>query len=83
MSLNPTDCMERGVIMREMLHALGFYHEQQRADRDNWVHIVQNEIREGICGNITNIKSHISFEDIYIYYNLLKNISWKKKNSRN
>ncbi|XP_065079738.1 astacin-like [Ochlerotatus camptorhynchus] len=35
---NPS-CMETGTVAHEFMHALGFYHEFTRPDRDNWVKI--------------------------------------------
>lgn len=39
MSLATPECMHKGTIMHELLHVLGFVHEQTRPDRDNYVKI--------------------------------------------
>jgi hypothetical protein len=37
-------CGARGSVVHEILHAAGFYHEQSRGDRDQFVTVVWNEI---------------------------------------
>jgi len=39
-------CTPFVVVMHEIMHALGFYHEQQRPDRDNYVAVNMNNVKE-------------------------------------
>lgn len=47
LSLSAFGCMERGIIQHELLHALGFYHEHTRSDRDQYVRINWENVPEG------------------------------------
>ena len=40
-------CEYDGVIIHEIMHALGFYHEQSRSDRDDFVEIMWENIKAG------------------------------------
>lgn len=41
----------RGASIHEICHALGFWHEQSRSDRDSYVRVVWENIRESAKGN--------------------------------
>lgn len=45
-----SNCLSRGVVWHEFMHALGFYHEHTRPDRDDYVNVIE--------GNILSGKSH-------------------------
>ncbi|XP_041612933.1 astacin-like metalloendopeptidase [Vulpes lagopus] len=58
-SLAPT-CLQRGpgIVLHELMHVLGFWHEHSRADRDQYIRINWNEIIPGF--EINFIKSRSS-----------------------
>jgi hypothetical protein len=47
-SLAPT-CLRkgRGIVLHELMHVLGFWHEHSRADRDRYIQVNWNEILPG------------------------------------
>lgn len=44
MSLNIKLCFKKGIIIHELLHALGYIHEHNRPDRDNHVKVLWQNI---------------------------------------
>lgn len=40
-------CDTKAIVEHELLHALGFYHEQSRSDRDDYVQILWDQIIPG------------------------------------
>ncbi|CAF4668910.1 unnamed protein product, partial [Rotaria sp. Silwood1] len=47
MTLAYSGCFGSGTIQHELMHVLGFYHEQSRPDRDTYVTINQTNIESG------------------------------------
>lgn len=53
-------CDTKAVVQHELLHALGFYHEQSRSDRDDYVKIWWDQIETGqlILVRLISQKAH-------------------------
>ncbi|XP_065673822.1 protein SpAN isoform X2 [Hydra vulgaris] len=50
-------CEYKGTVMHEILHALGFWHEQSRLDRDQFVKINMENIEKGMEDNFLKYES--------------------------
>ncbi|XP_021011841.1 astacin-like metalloendopeptidase isoform X3 [Mus caroli] len=57
-SLAPT-CLRkgRGIVLHELMHVLGFWHEHSRADRDRYIRVNWNEILPGFEINFIKSRS--------------------------
>uniref|UniRef100_A0A670Z9S1 Metalloendopeptidase n=1 Tax=Pseudonaja textilis TaxID=8673 RepID=A0A670Z9S1_PSETE len=78
-------CEHKDIVEHEVLHALGFFHEQSRTDRDDYVKIWWNEITEGQAYNfekyneslISDLNTPYDYESVMHYgpYSFSKNKS--------
>ncbi|KAM9212098.1 astacin-like metalloendopeptidase [Dugong dugon] len=57
-SLAPA-CLQRGpgIVLHELMHVLGFWHEHARADRDRYIRVNWNEILPGYEANFLKARS--------------------------
>lgn len=62
-----------GTAIHEMMHALGFLHEQNREDRDDWVRIRYENIKAGTSNNFEKAKKGTtnSFGVAYDYASIM------------
>ena len=51
-----SNCNYMGVIIHELMHALGFLHEQSRNDRDSYVTVNYDNLKEGRDINWVNLQ---------------------------
>ncbi|XP_059928060.1 astacin-like metalloendopeptidase [Gadus macrocephalus] len=50
-SLARQGCLYHGTVQHELLHALGFNHEQTRSDRDQYIRVVLQNVQSGMEHN--------------------------------
>lgn len=67
-----SNCMDKGSVIHEVLHALGFYHMQSSVDRDNYVKVNYENIKRGMKSNFlkyatTRFDTNYDIESIMHY----------------
>ena len=65
-------CVLPSIVKHELMHAIGFYHEQIRTDRDDYVLVHLDNIEFGLEGNFqkydsTQVQSLRTPYDLSIY----------------
>ncbi|GFR33526.1 astacin-like metalloprotease toxin 2, partial [Trichonephila clavata] len=67
-------CHKKGTVIHELLHIVGFYHEQNRSDRDNYLNIYLKNVKPGMKGNFIKLKpsenwliNDFDYDSIMIY----------------
>ncbi|KAG8192041.1 hypothetical protein JTE90_025307 [Oedothorax gibbosus] len=68
-----TDCDQMGIVIHEFMHALGFWHEQSRIDRDQYVRIRWENISPGTENNFQKYSAYIqqTLDEEYDYSSVL------------
>jgi Astacin (Peptidase family M12A) len=78
LNLHSPNCVQKGVVQHEFLHAAGFYHQQSSANRDDFVTILWENIDESHASNFKKYNSSIVTDFNYEYdYNSIMHYSSK------
>ncbi|KYN35698.1 High choriolytic enzyme 1 [Trachymyrmex septentrionalis] len=75
MNLQIPECLGKGVIIHQLMHAAGFSHEHTRSDRDNYVEINWENIQEGAKRNFKKTELNCSDFDIPYDYDSIMHSS--------
>lgn len=70
-------CERKGTVIHEMLHSIGFIHEQSRPDRDKFAKVFQDNIKKRMLHNFKKYPRHIvsalgekyDFDSVMHYHN--------------
>ncbi|XP_021949843.1 zinc metalloproteinase nas-13 [Folsomia candida] len=71
LNLENPGCIRKGIVMHEFIHAIGFYHEQSREDRDDYVTINWSNIQPGTEFNFLKATVTATFNVTYDYGSLM------------
>uniref|UniRef100_A0A672YR69 Metalloendopeptidase n=1 Tax=Sphaeramia orbicularis TaxID=375764 RepID=A0A672YR69_9TELE len=55
LSLRRSGCVYHDTVQHELLHALGFHHEQKRSDRDQYIRVVLENVTPGLSHNFDKV----------------------------
>lgn len=72
-SLNKNGCLSRGTIQHEIIHALGYDHMQNHADRDKYITINHRNIVQSTMKNFEKTKTsqYSNFGTPYDYWSVM------------
>ncbi|KAH7951084.1 hypothetical protein HPB52_004715 [Rhipicephalus sanguineus] len=70
-SLNFEVCATYGTIVHELLHVLGLWHEQSRADRDRYVRVVWNNVVPRFKANFMKTNRVPYLDEDYDYESIM------------
>uniref|UniRef100_A0A6P7HBQ8 Metalloendopeptidase n=1 Tax=Diabrotica virgifera virgifera TaxID=50390 RepID=A0A6P7HBQ8_DIAVI len=66
------DCFTKiGIIIHELMHIIGFWHEHSRSDRDEFVDIFEKNIIAGEENNFVKQNTTINFNQTYDYESVM------------
>ncbi|XP_041795806.1 high choriolytic enzyme 1-like [Chelmon rostratus] len=66
LSLRRSGCIYHHTVQHEMLHALGFHHEQTRSDRDQYIRVLLENVTPGMEHNFDKVNT-LNQETTYDY----------------
>jgi len=64
-------CVHKGIIVHELMHTIGFMHEQNRPDRNDYVDIHFENIKNGVENNFKLYNSNYITFGPYDYYSIM------------
>ncbi|EDO44565.1 predicted protein, partial [Nematostella vectensis] len=66
-SLGP-GCNVKGIVIHELMHAIGFWHEHRRPDRDQYVEVLWENIQDGMQEYNFNKLGYDDVDDLQVPY---------------
>nr|CAD7461244.1 unnamed protein product [Timema tahoe] len=72
-NLQLNGCVHHGVAVHELLHALGFFHQQSATERDEYVRILWNNIEPGMEYNFDKYAANqiTNYNTVYDYLSIM------------
>ncbi|RXM33737.1 Astacin-like metalloendopeptidase [Acipenser ruthenus] len=76
-SFSRIGCLYKGIIIHELMHTLGFYHEHNRSDREDYITIMVDNIQPDCGGLLESSSGEIFSPDYPNLYPNNKDCQWK------